>query len=150
MRQEKSNIKDYKEREIVTGQSKEQIHAFKNGNQLVVNAGNENEFVQVINSAGEIQITIEMTENGAEIKLTGNTIKIDAKEKFVVESPIVELKAKQQLKLSSDGDMHQEIKRDSFSAARIQNITADLGNVNIKANDDVRLDGERVKLNCAE
>ena len=150
MRQEKSNIKDYKEREIVTGQSKEQIHAFKNGNQLVVNAGNENEFVQVINSAGEIQITIEMTENGAEIKLTGNTIKIDAKEKFVVESPIVELKAKQQLKLSSDGDMHQEIKRDSFSTARIQNITADLGNVNIKANDDVRLDGERVKLNCAE
>jgi hypothetical protein len=34
------------------------------------------------------------------------------------------------------------------SQARIQNITAVLGNVNVKANDDVRMNGERVRMNC--
>ncbi len=32
--------------------------------------------------------------------------------------------------------------------AKIQKITAELGNVELKANDDVRLNGERVKINC--
>ena len=27
-------------------------------------------------------------------------------------------------------------------------VTADLGNVNVKANDDVRINGERVRVNC--
>ena len=36
------------------------------------------------------------------------------------------------------------------SIARIQKLTASLGNVEIKANDDVKLDGESVKLNCEE
>ena len=32
--------------------------------------------------------------------------------------------------------------------ARVQHHTATLGNVNIRANDDVRLNGERVRMNC--
>jgi hypothetical protein len=32
--------------------------------------------------------------------------------------------------------------------ARIQNITAELGNVNLQANDDVKIDGERILMNC--
>jgi len=34
------------------------------------------------------------------------------------------------------------------SLARVQNIKADLGNVNVTANDDVSINGERVRVNC--
>jgi hypothetical protein len=40
----------------------------------------------------------------------------------------------------ADGDLKTE--------ARIQEIRARLGNVNVSANDDVRIDGERVMVNC--
>ena len=44
------------------------------------------------------------------------------------------------MKLAATGDMQLE--------ARVQDITATQGNVNVKANDDVCLHGERVKVNC--
>ena len=37
---------------------------------------------------------------------------------------------------------------DVKSAGRSQEIVADLGDVRVKANDDVRLNGERVRCNC--
>ena len=36
----------------------------------------------------------------------------------------------------------------ALTSARAQAITARLGDVSVKANDDVRLNGERVRLNC--
>jgi hypothetical protein len=44
------------------------------------------------------------------------------------------------MKLQASGDLHSE--------ARIQNVTATLGDVNVRANDDVKLSGERVRVNC--
>jgi hypothetical protein len=42
--------------------------------------------------------------------------------------------------IDTPGDIHSE--------ACSQKITAHLGNVDIKANDDVTLDGERIRMNC--
>lgn len=129
---------------------KQEILQFKHNNSLLISRGKVQDTVQVLHPSGEVQITIKMTEQGAVISLSGNTIEIEAKEKFIVQSPVIDLKASEEIKLTSEGDLHTNVKRDSFNTARIQHITADLGNVNIKANDDVRLDGERVKLNCTD
>jgi|GEM_PF-1536340 len=129
---------------------KQEILEFKHNNRLLISREQAQDTVQVLHPSGEVQITIKMTEQGPVISLSGDIIEIEAKEKFTIKSPVIDLKASEEIKLTSEGDLHTNVKRDSFNTARIQHITADLGNVNIKANDDVRLDGERVKLNCTD
>jgi hypothetical protein len=50
--------------------------------------------------------------------------------------------------ITSDGDVTVQTPGDLSTSARSQNITAELGNVNVKANDDVKINGERVLVNC--
>jgi len=148
----KAKLRDRKEKGRAEQESfnAQEVISLTHSSKLIINREGGQELIQVSNNTGEITITIEVTEKGPVLRLKGGVINIQATEKFTVESPVIELKAEQELRLSSEGDLHQQVKRDSFNMARIQHITADLGNVNIKANDDVRLDGERVKLNCTD
>lgn len=49
---------------------------------------------------------------------------------------------------TSGGDIQIQADGTLRSEAGIQDITADQGNVNIKANDDVKCNGEHILLNC--
>lgn len=132
--------------------------AFKNGCKLVIDRRGIEESISLIGKSGNIEVTIEMTEKGSLIKFSGAQIQLRAKEKIEINSPNVEINAEKRIDIQTNGDFHQRIQGDfhqriqgdAFRAARVQNIHADLGDVKIKANDDLRLDGERIKLNCAE
>jgi hypothetical protein len=58
------------------------------------------------------------------------------------------LSGTENVSIRSGGDATIEAVGDLSSSARIQDIKARLGNVNVKANDDVRVTGERIRLNC--
>ena len=60
----------------------------------------------------------------------------------------VSISGQKQVVQTSDGDVRIQAEGILQSKARSQNIHADLGNINIKANDDVTLDGERIRMNC--
>jgi len=140
-------LKEVKPRE---GEAVSDVIDFSNGQKLLADLTPGKETLRLLTTEGKVQMTIQMTKDGSEISLSGDVVKIAAKEKLELKSPVIDLTAEKEICLTSDGDMHQTVKRDSYQKARIHNITADLGNVNIKANDDVRLDGERVKLNCTD
>ena len=59
----------------------------------------------------------------------------------------VALRGREGVEIESGADATMNIAGDLTSTARIQNLRASVGNVNVKANDDVRLIGERIKLN---
>lgn len=124
--------------------------AFANGQQLLTDRTPGAETVRLLDRRGRVQITIALTETGSEISLAGDIVRIDAKEKLEINSPVIDLKADRNLHLQSGGDFQLTTVGDSRQTARVHHIVADLGNVNIKANDDVKLDGERVKLNCTD
>lgn len=138
---------EMKERKENTGSD---IITFANGQRLLTDLTPGKETLRLLTTEGKVQMTIRIKKDGSEISLSGDIVKIAAKEKLELESPVINLTATKEICLTSDGDMHQTVKRDSYQKARIHNIIADLGNVNIKANDDVKLDGERVKLNCTD
>ena len=76
------------------------------------------------------------------------SLRLEASGGLAVDAKHVAIHGREGLTLSSGRDANIEVAGDLHSHARIQNLTADLGNVNVKANDDVMLNGERVMVNC--
>lgn len=148
-----------KERPDRPKQQAAEVASFKNGHQLIIQRdGGGEETIQLTGKNGEATITIIMAEDGPVIQCSGAAIQLKAANKLSLHSPNIELNASESINLQTQGDLeqtvdgnfYQHVKGDAHRQARIQNITADLGNVNVKANDDVKIDGERVKLNCTE
>lgn len=106
--------------------------------------------LKVFNQGEKICLHIILTEKGPVLNFESANIRLKSKENLMIESGSIHLKAEKKITIECKGDYTENVEGDITSEARIQKITARLGNVNIKANDDVRLDGERVKLNCSE
>ena len=76
----------------------------------------------------------------------GLTLKTDGA--FAIDAQKVAIHGREGVSISSDADLCFRAAGDLESRGRIQTITADLGDVQIRANDDVRLNGERIRMNC--
>lgn len=105
-----------------------------------------------------VALSISITDQGLVLNLNALQLNIHALEQLNLSAAKVNIEATERLSLKTAGDFvhtvgndsHTDIAGDNYHTARVQNIRAELGNVNVKANDDVRLNGERVKLNCEE
>lgn len=127
---------------------------FSLGNTLVVDR--ENNEIRLFNIKEELQLSIKLTTEGLLVNVNAKELNISAAESLNLSSKKININATEQINIKTAGNFVQEVNKDFLSEvggtnkliAQVQKITATLGNVNIKANDDVRLDGERVKLNC--
>ena len=110
----------------------------------------------VRNREGLVELEVLMTERGpllrfrsADLELTSTgEVRVDC-ERFQVraEKDIVHVSGGN-LELAAEGAVKVRAKEELDAASRTARITARRGNVELEANDDVRLLGERVKLNC--
>jgi hypothetical protein len=90
---------------------------------------------------------VAITADGPVLRFEGG-LALQTDGPLAIDAEQVTLHGRQGVAISSGGDAWIQVEGDLHSNARIQNITADLGNVNVKANDDVKINGERVKVNC--
>jgi hypothetical protein len=97
---------------------------------------------------GRVSLSIEVTANGPILRFDGPGLAIETTGPLAINAETLSLHGRQGLTLSSGGDAGIQIAGSLESSARIQTIRAELGDVCLKANDDVRLIGERVLLNC--
>jgi hypothetical protein len=97
---------------------------------------------------GRVSLSVVLTDQGPLLRFAGSALAIQATGELSLEAEQLTLRGRSGLSLTSGGDIDLQTPGDLHSKARIQNITGTLGNVNIEANDDVRLDGERVLVNC--
>lgn len=102
----------------------------------------------LVGSDGKVRLRIEVTAEGPVLHVEGDGLKVRVEGDLALTADRLALVGRQELTLRSGGDLHVEAARDLHSQARIQHIKAELGNVNVRANDDVRLNGERVMVNC--
>ena len=126
------------------------------GNSLIIdNITNE---VVVLTSRNEIQLRIQSTKDGLIVNLSAEKLQIQAAEEINFTSKKISIEATEQIKIKSRGNLISEVGKDALtevggtnkSKAAIQKIAASLGNIELKANDYVKLDGESVLLNCEE
>lgn len=124
------------------------------GHLLIVNT--ENQEIKLVDNNKTTQLIISIKEKGLSLSINAFEINVNAAEELNFSSKRIKMNATEKIEIKTDGDLEFEIEKDctaeiggiSQSNAKTQLIRASLGNVEVKANDDVRLDGERVLFNC--
>ena len=118
------------------------------GQRLVVEDHPSANVLRLVSAEGRLTLSIRVTPAGPVLHLDGAGLMIQADGDLAVSAGRVAIHARDGLALTTGGDLRVHAAGDLHSTARIQNLTADLGNVNVKANDDIKLNGERVLVNC--
>lgn len=117
---------------------------------LVVDRSAEDDVLTLRGPSGHTELSLHLTEEGPVLRFGGQGLRIVADANLSLSAEELRLEGRSGLTLESGGDLDLKAARDLRSEARIQSIIGRLGNVNVEANDDVRIDGERVLVNCPE
>jgi hypothetical protein len=104
--------------------------------------------LKIMGPEGTLRLSIRVTADGPELQVEASEVNIHVADALNIDAGQVRIHGRDSLALTSGGDAKLAAAGDLDSSARIQNITATLGNVNVEANDDVRMNGERVLMNC--
>lgn len=116
--------------------------------QVHIRRGEQLDTLELIGRDGKVVFAIEVSERGPVLRFEGPGLTLRAAGDLALEAETLSLRADKALSLRSGGDLHIHADGDLHSSARVQHIQAELGDVSIDANDDVRIDGERVLVNC--
>ncbi len=117
---------------------------------LEVRRGSTDDVLLVHTPDGRAGISITVGPHGIAVHVAGGDLSLSTSGALSIQAEDLALHGRRSLALTTDGDASLVARGDLRSEARIQNIRARLGNVNVEANDDVRLDGERIRLNSPD
>lgn len=128
--------------------------AFSTGDRVFIDTAKEQ--LELVDKNGMLQLTISIKEKGLVIQVNASSIQLNAAEELNLSGKKINITAAEQLNIKTKGNLVQQVDKDALMEvggtnkmlAMVQKITATLGDVTIKANDDVKLNGERVKMNC--
>ncbi len=104
--------------------------------------------IRIVGRDGQVSLKIEVNEQGPVLRFKGANLAIETNGDLSICAKRLELHAQDQVVIGSGGNAAIQVHGDFSTAARTQTICAELGNVNVRANDDVTLDGERIRMNC--
>ncbi len=105
------------------------------------------QIIRLIGPAGAQALTIELTAQGPRLHL-GSGLSLALAGTLSIDAERVAIHGRSGVNITSGADAQLAAVGDLSTSGRIHNITADLGDVKVKANDDVRLNGERILMNC--
>lgn len=96
---------------------------------------------------GRVLLTVAVTDDGLELSLGPGDVTLRADGVLALDAQQLRLRGRDSLSFESDGHAHLVARRSLTMRAEEQTLEATLGDVCIAANDDVKINGERVKLN---
>ena len=103
--------------------------------------------LRVIDGDGAQPVEIEVTPAGPVLRLrSGLSISVEGALDLAADR--LSLHARRAMLLTSDGSLDVRAGGDLTSEAAAHALIARLGDVALRANDDVKLNGERIELNC--
>jgi hypothetical protein len=103
--------------------------------------------LQVVAPDGRLCVTIHLQPTGLRIELFGAELHAHARDRMHLRAAHVEIAAEESLTLSSGGTIHQRAAGEVRSEAFEHHLESTHGEITLVANDDVALDGERIRLN---
>ena len=89
-----------------------------------------------------------MTESGPVLKVGTGSLAIQTGGNLSINAEQITIHGRKGMALTTGGDIRINAAGDLISRARTQKIRATPGNIDIEANDDITLDGERIRMNC--
>ena len=127
----------------------------RKGHSLAILKKDKSDVIQVRNAKGISLFTIEVSEEETNLMIAAENISITAEKKLNLSANEVKILSSKNMMIESKGSFKRYVKGEveliteelQINQAKIQIIKARLGDVKLLANDDVRLNGERVLLN---
>lgn len=116
------------------------------GQRLQVCRGDREDVVILLDRDGETAFTLRLTEHGPVLSFDRG-LTIETRETLGLVARRVDICGADGVSIRSGGDAAIDVSGELTTSAHTQHVSARVGNVNVKANDDVRLNGERIKLN---
>ena len=106
-------------------------------------------------ASGDLVIAVRLTDAGPVFTMSGASIEIASARKLSLRGETVELKATGDLAIEAGGDLHQRAMGAAFreiggvdrTKAAEMEVEVHPGGISLRANDDVDIVGERVRLN---
>lgn len=117
------------------------------GYELVVERTALGGALRLIGRDGAQPIEIEVTTAGPIVRLRSG-LSLSVEGDIELAGDRLSLHARRALCLTSEGPVEVRARGDVTSEAAAHAIVARLGDVALRANDDVKLNGERIELNC--
>lgn len=115
---------------------------------LTVVRGPDRDTIRFLAPSGAVTLSVFVTERGPVLRFEGASLVLQAAGELALEADTLRLHGRTSVAVTTDGDLTMQATGDLHSEARVQTIRATLGDVSVSANDDVRLVGERVRMNC--
>ncbi len=117
------------------------------GHVLELQQGAGDNVLRIVGPDGGAGLSITIGPAGIRVDVKGGDLSLHAEGAIAIDAERLALRGRSGVTIESDGDASLRVAADLSTEARIQNIRARLGNVNVQANDDVKLLGERIRLN---
>ena len=119
------------------------------------NLGETSDLLEIRNPDGQVELEVVLTDKGPVLRFNTASLQLDTRN-LQVNCDTFQVNAEKEIVQQSKGDFRRTVKGDSqiesggsYSARAFEtDIRSSRGDVRIRANDNVRLNGERVKLNC--
>lgn len=121
-------------------EARRRVVRLRSGRSVEVEEGDDGESLAVRAPDGRIELSVRLTDRGPVLSLRAARLVLEGEHAVDVECEDFRVRARNALDLSAGGDARVE-----GHGVLLESRRAD---VSLQANDDVRLDGERVLLNC--
>lgn len=125
------------------------------GRSVVVTEAGGEERLEVRAASGDLVVAVRLTDAGPVFSMSGASIEIAASKRLSLRGETVELAARGDLTLDAGADLHERVAGaaireiaglDRTKAAEME-VDVHPGGISLRANDDVDIVGERVRLN---
>lgn len=128
------------------------------GRSLEIAEEGAGERIQVRSAEGQILVSIRLTDEGPVLSLAGVSLELTAAKTLSLACDTLRIQAAQDAAVEVGGSLHERVRgsvvreagRSARTTAREVKVEASPGGVEIRANDDVDIVGERVRLNSED
>jgi hypothetical protein len=114
---------------------------------LEVEKARASDTIRVLDRSGTVALTVRVTPGGLSICVESGALTLQSSGTLRVDADRLELRGRSGVSIESEGDAALAVAGDLTVRASSQELRATLGDVRLAANDDVKVDGERILLN---
>lgn len=117
------------------------------GRTLRIESGDEADVITLRNPNGDIEVEVVITPEGPRLRLRAIDLSLVATRRVTIDCEDFELRCKRDMEVEVGGDQREVIAGVAHHEAHATTVETRRGDLTLRANDDARVEGERVLLN---
>jgi uncharacterized protein (DUF2345 family) len=133
---------------LVMRPQRERRLALAGGQELRISATQAHQQLTLLGRDGSAVLTIVVGADGARVELASESVSLEVKGELALRAGHLVLHGEHGVAVTTGQDLTIAASGDLSAVARNHTLRAELGDVALQANDDVRLNGERILVQC--